>query len=258
MNDKNIPMSDIFDGNYIAVYTDGSSFISKDKSYYEASSAVVITINGEVVHKLGCFHVNGTNSLGEFYAMMLAIDKVEEIKKDNPELKDYFTIYISDSKYVVSSLNEWVYNWVELANYNYDIVWKNSSKQEIAYQFIIKYLYKKYISNKDWQEKNLIFHTNGHINKTNPKEISAYYGKVRKRNSYNMMMHRKFLRLETFKEIVNNNHAVDALAEYIRTNKNIYYENEGSENIQWLIRKRKNLIRDQRIIIKSRKNLSKI
>ena len=257
MNNKTIPMSDIFDGNYIAVFTDGSSFISKDKSYYEASSAVVITINGEIVDKLGCFHTNGTNSLGEFYAMMMAINKVEEIKKDNPELKDYFTIYISDSKYVVSSLNEWVHNWASLANYDYNKVWKNSSKTDIAYQSIIKYLYRKYISDDEWQETNLIFHTNGHINNTNPKELSLYYGKVRKRNSYNMMMHRKFLKLESFNNIVNMNNIADTLAEYIRSNKNIYYESEGSENVQWLIKRRKNQVRDNRIVIKSRKNINK-
>ena len=249
--DKSIPMSDIFDGNNIVVYTDGSSLINKD--YYEASSAIVITINGKIVDKLGCFHINGTNSLGEFYAMMMAIDKVEEIKNDNPELKDYFTIFVSDSKYVVSSLNEWSDNWAKSANYDYSKVWKNSSNSEISHQWIIKYLHKKYISNNEWMKKNIFIHTNGHINGDNIKEVSVYYNKVTKRNSYNMMMHRKFLRLESFKTIVNMNSEVDKLAEYIRINKNIYYENEESEN-KWEIKIRKNQVREKRIVIKSRKN----
>ena len=96
-------MKAITEGNYIAAFTDGSSYISKDQKYYEASSAVVIIINDKEVCRLGCFHKNGTNSIGEVYALMLAIEKVEELKRDNPELNDYFTFYVSDSRYVVQS-----------------------------------------------------------------------------------------------------------------------------------------------------------
>ena len=175
-NKTKTDMTDLFSSNYIAVFTDGSSFIKNE--YYEASSAVVIVINGEVVCKFGCFHVNGTNSIGEIYAMMLAIERVEELKRDNPELRDYFTFFVSDSKYVVSSLNEWVYNW---ANKNKtDDIWIGSSGKPVMYQNFIKYLYYNYLIDSEWKKRNLIFHMNGHINQN---QIGIKYKKALVRNN---------------------------------------------------------------------------
>ena len=250
MSDYNL--SDLMSRNYIGVFTDGSSYIDKKKEYYEASSAVIIVINNIEVCRLGCFHVNGTNSIGEIYAMMLAIDKVEELKRDNPELRDYFTFYVSDSKYVVSSLTEWIFNWVKINENNK--IWKSSSNQPISYQWIMKYLYNNYISDKAWRDKNLILHINGHVNN---KSIGAAYKKALKRNSQKTWSYKKCITLNTFKELVSYNHIVDAIAEKIRSEKITYYE-EGDENTQWVRRKRILPVRNQRFVIKSRTNESRI
>lgn len=250
MNKNN--MTDLMTKNYIAVFTDGSSFIDNKSNYYEASSAIVIVINDVEVCRFGCYHNNGTNSIGEIYAMMMAIERISELKKDNPELRDYFTFYISDSKYVVSSLNEWIFNWVNI-NKNNDI-WISSSKKPVAYQWIMKYLYDKYISDNDWQTNNAIIHINGHIGE---KDLQVKYGKALKRNNQTTWKYQKFITLETFKRLVSYNHIVDSLAEKIRINKYFYHE-EGNENIQWVIRKRKLPIRNQRVVIKSRENKNKI
>ena len=245
-------MKDLLEGKCITVFTDGSSYIDKKTNFYEASSAIVININSEEVCRFGCYHNNGTNSIGEVYAMMLAIEKVEELKRDNSELKDYFTVYISDSKYVVSSLNEWIHGWAALNKYNE--IWKSSSNKPIAYQWIMKYLYEKYISKHSWQENNLIIHINGHIQS---KDISKYYSKALKRNSKQTWKHQRAITKHTFESLVQGNHIADHVAEKIRLEKLFYYE-ERNENSLWVKRKRRIPARNQRWIIKSRKNESRI
>ena len=245
-------MKDLLESNHITVFTDGSSYIDKKTDFYEASSAIVININGEEIYRFGCYHNNGTNSIGEVYAMMLAIEKVEELKRDNPNLRDYFTVYISDSKYVVSSLNEWIHGWAALNRYNE--VWKSSSNKPIAYQWIMKYLYEKYISKQSWQENNLIIHINGHIQS---KDISKYYAKALKRNGKQTWKYQRAITKATFEKLVQGNNIVDRLAEKIRLNKLFYYE-ERNENTSWVKRKRRVPTRNQRWIIKSRKNESRI
>ena len=245
-------MKDLLEGKCITVFTDGSSYIDTKNNFYEASSAVVISINNDIVYKFGCYHNNGTNSIGEVYAMMLAIEKVEELKRDNPELRDYFTVYISDSKYVVSSLNEWIHSWAVLNKYNE--VWKSSSNKPIAYQWIMKYLYDKYISKHSWQENNLIIHINGHIQS---KDIGKYYSKALKRNSKQTWKYQRAITRHTFESLVQGNIIVDRFAEKIRLEKLFYYE-ERNENTPWVKRKRRIPVRNQRLIIKSRKNESRI
>lgn len=245
-------LSDLFTKNYIAVFTDGSSFISKDKKYYEASSAIVIVINNIEVCRFGCFHKNGTNSIGEVYAMMLAIDKVEELKRDNPELRDYFTFYVSDSKYVVSSLTEWIFNWVKLNKGRKE--WISSSNKPIAYQWIMKYLYDNYISNENWVANNMIIHINGHVS---DKAIGPSYRKCIKRNAKKTWNYKKCITMATFKELVRYNHLVDSVAETVRENKSVYFE-ERNEDSPWVKRKRILPVRNQRFVIKSRNNESRI
>ena len=239
----------LFDKNYIAAFTDGSSIIKHD--FYEASSSIVIIINGEEICRFGCYHVNGTNSLGEIYAMMLAIERVEEIKRDNPKLKNYETYFISDSKYVVSSLNEWIHNWVRINKHNND-VWVTSSHSPIMYQWIMKYLYFKYMKNNYWTALNKIIHTNGHVNFNNEKDLKKYFKKFMYRNPicYNATVNE-------YKYVVEMNNQADRLADKIRSEKLFYYE-EREDGLSWEIRRKRIPTRNQRIIIKSRKNESKI
>jgi len=239
----------LFDKNYIAAYTDGSSIIKHD--FYEASSSVVIVINGEEVCRFGCYHINGTNSLGEIYAMMLAVERVEEIKRDNPELREYMTYFISDSKYVVSSLNEWIYNWIRINKYNNDI-WVTGSNSPIMYQWIIKYLYFKYLKNNSWRSYNKFIHTNGHVNFNSFKDLEKYFKKFIYRNSICSNS-----TIDEYKQIVEMNNQADILADKIRSKKLFYYE-EREEDPSWEIRKKRIPTKNQKIIIKSRKNASKI
>ena len=245
-------MKAITEGNYIAAFTDGSSYISKDQKYYEASSAVVIIINDKEVCRLGCFHKNGTNSIGEVYALMLAIEKVEELKRDNPELNDYFTFYVSDSRYFVQIANECVYT-LEKLNRNSDI-WKSSSGNPVAYQFVWKYLFEKYFTKQSWLNDNMIIHMNGHIT---GKKLIESYKKAFKRNSNQTWAKQRAITLDAFKWMVDMNNIVDHLAEMIRTEK-LYYFEKGSEDSKWVKRKRNIPTRNQRWIIRSRKNESKI
>ena len=241
----------MFSKNHITVYTDGSSFIKND--FYEASSGCVIFINNIEVCRFGCYHINGTNSLGEMYAMMMAIDRISDIKKDNPELKDYPVYYISDSKYVVESLRNWVFNWSKQG----DTLWKGSSGNPVMYQWIIKYLYSNYIANPKWRNKSIILHTNGHIDINKKKSFIKAYNKAKFRNKDVLSDFGISFSIDDFQSIVNNNNIVDKLAEYVRINKLRYYEKVGSD-FEWEIRKRNLQKRNQKIVIKSRKNESKI
>lgn len=239
----------LFSKNHIAVFTDGSSFIKGN--YYEASSAVCITINGEEVCRFGCYHINGTNSLGELYAMMLAIDRVEEIKRDNPELQSYDTYYISDSKYVVESLRNWIFNWSRSGK---NSIWKLSNGEPVLYQKFLKYIYYNYISNSKWRSTNYILHTNGHIDCTSGKKFIKAYNKAKYRNSKYIKSDIEFTQ-DDFRIIVCKNSSVDKLADYIRSNKISYFEERNETT--WEIRKRKIPIRKNMIVIKSRKNINK-
>ena len=244
-------MIDLLEGNYIAVFTDGSSFIDKNNSKYEASSGIVIVINGEQVLNFGCYHVNGTNSLGEIYAMMQGIEKVEELKRLNPELKDYFTIYVSDSEYVVNTLNTWVYSWAKKNGNN--SMWKGSTGSPVLYQRFIKYMYYKYLLNDEWLDNNIILHIKGHVKS---KDYSTMYNKFMTKNNPQTTKHGRFVRFETFKNLVEYNHAVDSLAEMIRFNKDNYFEERL--DTKWEVKRRKTMTRNQRIVIKSKRNENKI
>lgn len=240
---------DLINGNYIAVFTDGSSIIGKNKSYYEASSAYMIVINGEEVHQCQFYHDNGTNSIGEVYAMHQAIEKVEEIKRDNPELKDYFTFYVSDSQYVIKSINVYMKAW---RKQGYEAVWKGSNGKDIAYQNIFKHINKKYFDHQSWYKTNMFIHIKGHLSeKRNHRE---YFKKFIDFNSLQMSYKRRFCYFDTFEELANYNTKVDELADEARLKKIFYKEKRLSD--KWDIKENLLPKRNQRIIIRSR-NASK-
>ena len=116
----------------IYIFTDGSSLIHDNK--YEASSAIIaIDEDGNEVLRQGTYHINGTNSLGELYAMLMALKFSNRLNK----LKIRNCI-ISDSEYIVKSLTKWIYKW---ATNN----WIGSKGEEIKFSDIFKDIYDKYI-----------------------------------------------------------------------------------------------------------------
>ncbi len=186
---------------------------------------------------------------------MLAIERVEEIKKDNPELKDYSTYFISDSQYVVNSFIDWIFNWVKINKYNTG-VWLSRSKSPIMYQWIIKHIYNNYISDEEWRQNNLFLHTNGHVNYCNISDLRLYHKKFVYKN-YILDITDRMATLDEYADLVKMNGEADKLAEKIRSNKLFYFE-EREDGLPWEIRRKRIPTRNQRIVIKSRKNESKI
>lgn len=249
MNEPNITTErkDILDHNYIGVFTDGSSFIGKDKSFYEASSGYIIVINDVPVFRCGFYHKNGTNSIGEVYAMSAAIEKVEEIKRDNPELKDYFTFYMSDSQYVIKSLTEYILSWRKQGNK----VWKTSTGEVVAYQSIFKYILNTYLNDDKWYLTNVFLHIKGHLDTASHKKKFDAFKKMCAFNSRRLSFKRRSVKWDSFNELILYNRDVDEIADSCRLNKTFYFE-EVMEGTKWQIRKNPLPKRNQRIVIRSR------
>ena len=121
--------------NLIILTTDGSSYIKGNN--YESSSACSIHINGNHVCDIGIYHKDGTNSLGELYAVVLGLDRLKEIIYENYDLENSQIILLSDSDYVVKSLNTYIYSWSKAGMKN---VWKTSKGEDVAYQYLFKYM----------------------------------------------------------------------------------------------------------------------
>lgn len=222
--------------NLIILATDGSSLIKGDK--YEASSACVIYINGTHVCDVGVYHNNGTNSLGEVYAIVLGLDRVKEIINENDDLEDSQIIVLSDSDYVVKSLNTYIYSWSKQGMYK---TWKSSKGDDVAYQSLFKYLWKTYHSYSGYWIGSCpvkICHMRGHIGEKVTKQVA--YQKFVNKNSLS-------LKFENFEKLISYNHHVDKLANHIRVNKLIYHEEVGDN--KWVKNPKKINTRNGRIVI---------
>lgn len=225
----------------IEIYTDGSSFIGKNRQFYESSSAVVIFLNDECIYKCGCYHKDGTNSLGELYAMLLGLSKVKEIIEENSFNDEPEVVVFADSDYVVKSLTSYIKGW---AKQGLDRTWISySTKKEVAYQSIFKYLYATFLDKKKAPFKIKFYHINSHIPKS---------GLQKARYSF-MKRNEEDISLEEFTKHSQRNDIVDVLAEKIRDEK-IYYFEEGDD--RW-VRKRNIITRDGMIVIRKRKTNKK-
>ena len=87
--------------------------------------------------------------------------------------------------------------------------------------------------------------------------INKCYTKALKRNSKQTWKYQRAITRQTFDTLVKGNNIVDILADKIRSEKLFYYE-EGNEKTKWVKRKRRIPTRNQRWIIRSRKNESRI
>lgn len=222
----------------ILLVTDGSSLINK--KYYESSSACSIYIDNEHVCDLGAYHRNGTNSLGELYAIVLGLNRLQEIINDNDDLNDSEIIVLSDSEYVVKSLNSYIKSWVKQG---FNKIWKTSKGDDVAYQSLFKSLWYEYhISNESKYFINKcpikICHMRGHVGEKVKNKYA--YDKFIKNNELNISM-------EIFDKFITYNHHVDELANQIRLDKNIYYERSYSE--KWLRKEKKINTKNGRIVI---------
>lgn len=216
--------------NNILVFTDGSSLIRK--GHYESSSAGSIYINHNHICEFGSYNYDSTNSFGELYAIVMAFDKLSDIIYNNPELNKYQIFIISDSEYVVKSLNIYLKSWIKQGMNNN---WINSKNKPVAYQSIFKYIYRNYFNityNVNGIKVNIV-HINSHI-----KNVDKSY------NKFNLNITK-----EEFIKISKYNDYVDKLANYIRNKKEIYYERSY---VKWLKTKKINMV-NGKIIISPRK-----
>lgn len=211
----------------ICVFTDGSSFIKKD--YYESASAMIITVDGTQVYECGTYHTDGTISKGEVYAMQLAFDKLHEFF-DESDLTD--VTIISDSEYAVKSVNSWIYNWAKNG-------WINSKNEQVKFKDIFEYLYETYLKKKIKNKNIHVYHINSHV--TKPDSARRQF---QAKNDIDISQ-------DEFNMFIMYNNKVDALANAIRTNKTVNYE-EGE--LIW--EKRKNHLKtiNGKILIKRRKS----
>lgn len=233
--------------NLIILATDGSSVINKKNNEYQSSSSCSIYINDERVCDLGVFHYDGTNSLGELYAIVLGLDRLYEIIDENKSLlSDSYIIILSDSNYVVKSLNEYINSWIKQGG---DKTWKNSKGNEVAHQSLFKYLYNNYYNGNNYCIENIpikICHIPGHIKLNNDSEsFSFLYKTFIKRNKLD-------INKNTFCKFIYYNNYADKLAEKIRLEKIIYYEKKGDS--KWLKKEKKINTRNGRILILPRKS----
>lgn len=199
----------------IDIFTDGSSLI--DKGYYESASAIVIYIDQKLYMEAGKFHVGGTISLGELFAMKMAYKQLFKLMKECNLNKDDIKVNIySDSAYVVNSLTKFIKSWVKQGK---DTEWKNSEKKPVAWQGIFKTIYFKYMSEVDFNLK--IFKVNGHVGEK--ISFKAALKKFMKTNDVRIDE-------EDFKYIVEGNNRVDKTVEHVRLNR-LYKYKEYSEGI---------------------------
>ena len=226
------------DHNIILV-TDGSSLIEKKK--YESSSACSIYIDNKHICDLGVYHRNGTNSLGELYSILLGLSRLEEIINDNSELSNSEIILLSDSEYVVKSLNSYIHGWI---SQGFENDWKTSKGTKVSYQYIFKYIWNEYHSSGNSLSYFIgncpihICHMRGHIGEKVDKDYA--YNKFIKNNKIDIS-------IETFNNFIDYNHHVDDLANKIRLGKNIYYER--SYDKKWLRKEKRINTRKGKIVI---------
>jgi len=200
------------------IFTDGSSLI--DGSFYEASSAVCVYYEGDVVFEVGKYHRGGTNSLGEVFAVQMALDNITEFLDYNKlELKNVHINIFSDSDYVVRSLTEYVNSWKRVGR---ESKWISSQGTPVAHQEIIKHIYYEYLTNNKYDID--IFHMRGHVGEK--ITIPLAYAKFCKKNKVKIS-------IDDFKKLVKCNHQVDKFAEYMRVNKAGIVKRSGTS--KWLI-----------------------
>lgn len=224
----------------IDIFTDGSSLI--DKGYYESASAIVVFINKELYMKAGKFHVNGTISLGELYAMKMAYKRLFKIIKDMDLNTDELVVNIySDSAYVVNSLREYIKKWVKQGK---DKTWMGFDKKKpIAWQEIFKDIYYKYMQKVDFTLK--IFKISGHIG----EKISYEAAKKKFMKTNNVMVDD-----DTFKYIVAGNITVDKAVEYVRLSR-LYKYKEYSAGVMSKCNQSLVITTENKILVEKRKRI---
>ena len=210
----------------IRIFCDGSSLIKKD--YYESASAIILTVDGVPVYKRGQFHENGTISKGELYALKLAYDSLHHLFLTN-ELTD--VAIICDSEYIVKSATKWIYNWAKNG-------WKTSNGDDVKFKDVFHYLYDRYL-NKKIRNKNIsIYHINSHIS----SKAESARRKFQFVNDVDISQ-------EEFDMFIKYNNEVDELANYVRENKLVNYEQLDGEDI---CRRNTLKTKDGKIIIRKR------
>jgi ribonuclease HI len=226
------------------IFTDGSSKISKDMSFYESSSAYLVTSGDD--NKLlsgGKYHIGGTISTGEAYAVLMGLKAFESMITQTNISKN-FDIVINihmDSAFVRDSLKSWVYGWSKAAGRHG--TWINSKKEPVACQDIFKGVFYEFVKTNNYEIN--FCKINGHIG-----EKISIKDALKKYNNKNDTK----LTMDEFKILVKGNQHVDKLAEEVRKDRLIkhrcIYNYNGRGNHLW---EKVSLTKENKVKIKNRK-----
>lgn len=171
----------------IYIFTDGAATI-KGNVRYSASAIYVKAPMFDYVKTQ--FFPNGTNSIGELFAMRDAIIFADKLAEFYPN--DVINI-ITDSEYVLKSVTKWIYSWAKSG-------WKKHDGSPVKYSDVFDELYEGYLR-KDIKRKNIkYYHITSHIKD---------YNKARRQFCYKNNVD---CDKEDFIFLADNNEIVDALA----------------------------------------------
>ncbi len=136
-----------------AAYTDGSSRGNPGRAGWAC-----IIMNDETVREQAGRNDLATNNqmeiLGVLYALNFATLNLNKNESDVVSGSDSMEIF-SDSKYVVTGCNEWIYNWVRNN-------WKTAAKKEVINKNLWQEVWSKLTELKEKNIKLKVTHIYGH------------------------------------------------------------------------------------------------
>lgn len=194
----------------VDIFTDGSSFISKNMDFYEASSAVIVYMGKIKLIEYGEYIPGGTNNNGETNAVAKALDLFDSnLKPILDKRKIKYTVRIfSDSDFTVKSITQYCHSWFKSSKFSYDSIWLNTKGEPVACQTAFKHIHKNYINDHKFDFE--IYHMNGHIGEK--VKIRDAYLRFQKKNDVSITS-------EDFDYLIKSNTECDRLAESVRKNK---------------------------------------
>lgn len=177
----------------IFIFTDGS--INKKKGL--CSSAFCIIREGHMVASM-VSERKGSNSLAEVTAVLEAMERLVSINglilETSDKKSDYEFILVSDSQYVIKSINEYSINWIKNG---IDSIWIGSNRKQVMYQEE----FRKILKMRD-ELKNIKFvHIYSHLDSD-----------LKFDNAYEKFCEQYHITKVQFKEFTKYNNLVDKLA----------------------------------------------
>lgn len=147
--------------NKITIYTDGSARGNPGPAGW---GAVIITnyelqINNKnlIIKEIGGSYKHATNNQMELTAPIKALEYLK-LKSDKGDLLQMEIEIFSDSKYLITGISDWIFNWIKNG-------WKNSAKKPVLNkelwqklhklnnEFKVKWTYVEGHAGNKWNEK---------------------------------------------------------------------------------------------------------